>query len=1425
MFSFITAAPNQPNGNITDYRILQRQQPSDPPVTIFSGLAFSLTISNLLPFTSYSFQVVAENGAGNVTSIPTMIVTRQAPPSSLGPPSVVVVSSTEIVISWSPPERLNGEFVGYQVYRNGEPTLSELTTFLIVLEQNLSPFTEYQYFIEVCATGGCVNSSSVSNTTFEALPEMLSNLTVPSVSPRSLVLAWDDPGSPNGEITEYIVTQLGIDMEVFRGLGFTTTVSNLRPFTEYSFHLMVCNSVGCATSNVAQVRTLETDPEGLNEPLLRNLTSTSVAIEWSAPAQPNGNITTYILRRGNNSFPNISRIIFQGLATSFNDLDLIANTLYFYTVEAVNGGGSVISSPSFFQTVPDLAEGIRPPTLDVRGPTEIAVTWSAPDRPNGEISAYRLFMDNEGVFTGMGFSYLAANLSAFTTYSFFVEVCNQAGCASSITVSAQTDQALPAGVAPPTLTVLGPTTINISWTTPAQPNGVITQYQIRRRRLNQPFTEMIQHVGPASILSFPNSGLFPFTSYEYRLRVTNGAGSVFSEWTAVRTSEDIPAGVSLPVFGIDNVFARNVTATWSVPTSPNGIILRYVLEYRLAIDPITFGAGLLVIAQEVPANMTTATATDLTPVTEYEFRVVAVNSAGRGAGPFEVVITSEDVPEGIQPIIVEQRTGSSLVLTWNPPLTPNGIVREYMVLLDGETVYRDSALTHTVSRLQPFTSYSIQLAACTSAGCTFGRIQSATTAEVTPFGQGKPSLSVVESRSVLVIWSPPVQPNGIITRYEVLRQVNSDVTTLSSIFSTDEVLNLTYLDTNTRPAQSYQYAIRAINSAGQVESDLSNITTPETAPEGLTAPILIVVSASMIQVSWLPPTQPNGVITRYRAFRTGGGSQNVSVFSDPVNRGFTDENLVPFTAYTYVIQACTAAGCALSPLAIATTSEDTPTGLAPPTLVALSETSISIVWEEPTSPNGVITIYNITIQPVQIIVILREMEELARIITNLRPFTLYAVTLEACNSAGCISSNSPVRTLESTPEFAVPPQASTINATALNVMWLPPAIPNGVIVLYELRRNGTLVFSGDAMAFVDAMLMPNQSYVYTIQAYTAVGAGQESALSAVFRTPLDTPEGVSPPNIQATSSTSILATWREPDTPNGVILRYILLLNGERVFEMLGFQFQVDSLTAFTTYNFQLMVCTTTCGSSSIVRATTLEAPPEGQMPPRLSEDTTRAAVTITWSAPLIPNGIITQYQLERRQVFENGSSTTEFIIVFDGSALTYMDMDSFLRPAMTYHYRVTATNSAGTSTSDVSSVTLSEAAPEDVPLPLITNFTSTSITVLATPPATPNGVLTAYRLLQNGTQVQTIVPPETRFVVTGLGFFTVYEFVIEACTAAGCTRSGSSFQRTGEAPPTGLSPPVGVVPSQQVRVIEVRWTPPQTPNGIIIRLVAATNF
>ena len=75
--------------------------------------------------------------------------------------------------------------------------------------------------------------------------------------------------------------------------------------------------------------------------------------------------------------------------------------------------------------------------------------------------------------------------------------------------------------------------------------------------------------------------------------------------------------------------------------------------------------------------------------------------------------------------------------------------------------------------------------------------------------------------------------------------------------------------------------------------------------------------------------------------------------------------------------------------------------------------------------------------------------------------------------------------------------------TALQVTWLPPSVPNGVIITYEVvyegpQESGTV--NTTELSFALNNLGPNSSYTFTVSGYTLAGRG---ANVTVYSTPIE----------------------------------------------------------------------------------------------------------------------------------------------------------------------------------------------------------------------------------------------------------------------------------------------------------------------------------
>lgn len=65
----------------------------------------------------------------------------------------------------------------------------------------LIPFTKYQFSVQACTSGGCVQGSPVTVTTAQAPPQRLSPPKIRRVSSSELHAEWAPPAEPNGKPT------------------------------------------------------------------------------------------------------------------------------------------------------------------------------------------------------------------------------------------------------------------------------------------------------------------------------------------------------------------------------------------------------------------------------------------------------------------------------------------------------------------------------------------------------------------------------------------------------------------------------------------------------------------------------------------------------------------------------------------------------------------------------------------------------------------------------------------------------------------------------------------------------------------------------------------------------------------------------------------------------------------------------------------------------------------------------------------------------------------------------------------------------------------------------------------------------------------------------------------------------------------------
>jgi rhamnogalacturonan endolyase len=300
--------------------------------------------------------------------------------------------------------------------------------------------TTYYYVVQsVNPVGASTNSPQSSGVTPSA--EISTSVpAAPSVvvtsTNNSVTLNWSAVPGAN-----FYTIQRGTVLNKIGYVAFYSTLDNATTGTSFtdSFGTLGCTysylvtATGAAgtSSNSLAVTAKPVPPPPASAPANVKITTTvtstnqSAFIRWS----PVSGAVGYILYRANNpngpfSFP--GNYIQSMMTTNYTDGGLNSNTLYSYTVVAMNAGG--VSGNSAVVSTPPAA----PASLNAYpGNTQITLTWSAPAGATNYVLKRGNSSGNETttVVTTTNTTYLDTNLVNGTTY-YYIVIANGTGGAS-----------------------------------------------------------------------------------------------------------------------------------------------------------------------------------------------------------------------------------------------------------------------------------------------------------------------------------------------------------------------------------------------------------------------------------------------------------------------------------------------------------------------------------------------------------------------------------------------------------------------------------------------------------------------------------------------------------------------------------------------------------------------------------------------------------------------------------------------------------------------------------------------------------------------------------------------------------------------------------------------------------------------------------
>lgn len=199
---------------------------------------------------------------------------------------------------------------------------------------------------------------------------------------------------------------------------------------------------------------------------------------------------------------------------------------------------------------------------------------------------------------------------------------------------------------------------------------------------------------------------------------------------------------------------------------------------------------------------------------------------------------------------------------------------------------------------------------------------------------------------------------------------------------------------------------------------------------------------------------------------------------------------------------------------------------------------MNVSWSPPSIHNGKLTKYLLLCAGQEYLA----GQSLSLLVSHLQPYTQYNFSLVACTGGGCTTSVSKTAwTMEAPPQAMDPPKLQVTGSESIEITWKPPRNPNGQIKSYELRRDGTIVYTGLETRYHDFTLTPGLEYSYTVTANNSQGG----VLSPLVRdrTSPSAPSGMEPPKLQAKGPQEIVVTWDPPVRTSGHIINYTLFIH------------------------------------------------------------------------------------------------------------------------------------------------------------------------------------------------------------------------------------------------------------------------------------------
>ncbi|XP_034948275.1 Down syndrome cell adhesion molecule-like protein Dscam2 isoform X1 [Chelonus insularis] len=539
------------------------------------------------------------------------------------------------------------------------------------------------------------------------------------------------------------------------------------------------------------------------------------------------------------------------------------------------------------------------------------------------------------------------------------------------------------------------------------------------------------------------TGLRKFTKYDISIKAFNSIAAGPASPTIVGTTQEgVPEAPPTQVTCAP-LSSQSVKVSWSAPPAHQhgGIIQGYKVYYR----PVPTDNMEISTVGEVKRTSSEETYLHtLYKYTNYSIRVLAYTGAGDGVlSPAIYCTTEEDVPGPPAGIKALALTAESILVSWLPPLQPNGQVSQYTVYSRETGASRHNTHTMHEPPSSPTDTLTMELR-----GLTESQLYEFWVSATTGLGEGEPTTIVTQTTNTRA-------PARVASFSQLLRRAVKSSVTLSCLVVGNPTPRPVWTHKNTQIFTGRLYEITAeghLNIHGIEPSVAGNYTCSASnlfGDDSITYTLVVVMPPKAPQLE-LQYTTTHSVKLRWSHPENGGATIQGYVLSYKKDQGgweeimlspeqteFTLNGLKCGSSYLAHLTAHNRVGTGDPSALISATTKGTAPHL-PKEREIITANATSVRLNLLSWPNGGCPIHYYTVEYRRrintepwILVASKATENL--VIRDLKPAAWYSLRLTAHNDAGATQTKM---------EFAT---------TTLSGISIGP--PNDLIMDDELEKN------------------------------------------------------------------------------------------------------------------------------------------------------------------------------------------------------------------------------------------------------------------------------------------------------------------------------------------------------------------------------------